>query len=169
MQDTTTDAVEANGSAPLSARESIAAQLDALLVDTRHRRDAMQAQVAELTAEIKSYEQSARALRGEVGKPGRKPGSKPPGKPYGKSVGDERLAEIERAVRAFAADHEEFRQIDIRAQLDIGSSVAATAFETLRQNNVIRLARKQGNNKYFRLTTEALQGQEPATSEHENA
>jgi hypothetical protein len=159
MQDTTTDAVAANGSAPLSARESIAAQLDALLVDTRHRRDAMQAQVAELSAEIKSYEQSARALRGERPGPKPKPKSTTAAQTSGTAVGPERLAHFEALIREFAADHEEFRQVDFRSSPSGGgmtSSVSSTVFELLRQNNVLRLARTDGNQKFYRLTREAL-------------
>jgi hypothetical protein len=58
----------------------------------------------------------------------------------------------------FCADHDEFRQVDIRTMSGAptdSSSKMATAFERLRQDNVIRFARKDGNNKFYRLTSES--------------
>jgi hypothetical protein len=69
------------------------------------------------------------------------------------------MAKIEEAIRAYAEDHEEFRQVDIRATLTgalAHSSKMAVAFEQLRQANVIRLARQEGIQKFFRLTRETL-------------
>ena len=60
----------------------------------------------------------------------------------------------------FAADHEEFRQVDFRASglegANITSSISSTVFERLRQENVLRIARQDGNHKFYRLTREAL-------------
>ena len=63
----------------------------------------------------------------------------------------------------FAEDHEEFRQVDIRTLPGIDPTVAkssmmALAFEALRQEGVIRFARQDGNNKFFRLTRQAMNG-----------
>jgi hypothetical protein len=79
-------------------------------------------------------------------------------------VGEERLDRIREIVLEYAADHEEFRQVDIRTQPGlegamVTSSVMTTAFNRLRQENVIRLARQEGNSKWFRLTREALNAQ----------
>jgi hypothetical protein len=71
-------------------------------------------------------------------------------------VSEERVAIIEQAIRAFAADHDEFRQVDIRMNSTIDkSSAMALAFEQLRQAGTIRLSRKQGNHKFYRLTEAA--------------
>ena len=159
MQDMPDDG--ANGAVPTSARENIAAQLDALLIDTRYRRDALQAQVAEMSGEIKAYEQALARLRGDYavtpGPKRKRTTSSPP--VHGSGVGSDRLAKYEKQIREFARDHEEFRQIDFRTSPlseGMSSSVASTVFEVLRQRNVLRLARREGNQKFYRLTAEAL-------------
>ena len=69
------------------------------------------------------------------------------------------LIQIEASIREYAEHHEEFRQVDIRTMPNpptTSSGAIATAFEKLRERNVIRLVRKDGNNKIFRLTSAAL-------------
>jgi hypothetical protein len=60
-----------------------------------------------------------------------------------------------------AADKEEFRQIDVRTALGGAagkSSTMSLAFERMRQENIIRFARQEGIQKYFRLTREQVGG-----------
>jgi hypothetical protein len=46
------------------------------------------------------------------------------------------------------------------------SSHASSVFEQLKQTNVIRLARQDGNNKFYRLTREALRNNDAWLLEH---
>ena len=160
------DAVAQNGRAPIQ---------DAEIIDAVQRRiDQRQVRVVELEtelveqrAQLKRDERVITLLRGEPttvtgAKRGPKPKPKTP-ELGGTQVGDELLIRIETAIRRYAEDHEEFRQVDIRTMPDppsTSSGALATAFEKLRERNVIRLVRKQGNNKIFRLTPGALAEQQ---------
>lgn len=113
----------------------------------------------QIISELRTYEKALATLQGET----RKPKPKGQSRPVPAKLSDERLAEIEAIIRAYAADHEEFRQVDVRSAhgvLESGgtfsSGMSAMAFEELRQRNVIRVARQDGNSKYYRLTREAL-------------
>ena len=71
-------------------------------------------------------------------------------------LSDDRLDEIKRLIYAFAAEHDEFRQVDVRtlptASAAVAkSSVMANGFRILCEQGVIRLSRQEGNNKWFRL------------------
>ena len=160
---------ESNGTASLSAREAIATQIEAEISRCEQRRDqvnqqraALNTEIAEIDNEIKSFRQAAQRLRGEPLIKQSPPGSKRG--PYkqregGTKLGQEAVDRIRDAVLLFARDHDEFRQIDIRNMPHAPttkSSVTATGFEKLRQEGLIRLARKDGNNKFYRLTTEGL-------------
>ena len=137
--------------------ETITARIE----PTRRRRDELAAELAATNARLKRYERALGALA-EPKDPApterRKPGPKPKQGPGPRtSIGDERLAQIEAMVRELAAEGDEVRQVDVRNRLaGVNSSTSAIAFEQLRQRNVIRLARQEGNNKYYRLTREAL-------------
>jgi len=104
---------------------------------------------------VKRYERAIRVLTGETPKP-----SKPASKPATKTkLSQERVEAIKTAVLEYAQENDEFRQVDIRGVVDESlakSTVMALAFEILRQDGVIRLARREGNNKWFRLTSEML-------------
>jgi hypothetical protein len=140
------------------------ARIQAQLDGQEGRAQALRAELRELDELTKRYEKAIRDLKGESGKPGRKPKvERAPGdprvRPVQSKVGPEAMAKIESAIRAYAEDREEFRQVDIRGTLTgalAHSSKMATAFEQLRQANVIRLARQEGNQKFFRLTRETL-------------
>jgi hypothetical protein len=139
------------------------ARIQAQLDGQEGRAQALRAELAELDELTKRYEKAIRDLKGEGPRFGRKPKpATPPGekvRPVQSKVGPEAMAKIEEAIRAYAEDHEEFRQVDIRATLTgalAHSSKMAVAFEQLRQANVIRLARQEGIQKFFRLTRETL-------------
>jgi hypothetical protein len=123
--------------------------------------EAAKAKLAEVNAVLRRYEDTRRRLLGEP-KPEsvKRRGRAREGEHLTrKMVAAERMAEIEAFVLAYAADHEEFRQIDIRTapHSPITNSGAATqAFEQLRQDGILRLARKDGNNKWFRLTAAGM-------------
>lgn len=136
-------------------------ELRARVAERRARVDALEAQLQALKPELRRYESALRLLSGEqvdtaIDKP-RQSRSKGVKTQSGTSIGPERLEAIERAVREYARDHEEFRQVDVRAVYDMTSSVSATAFEILRQRNVLRVARVDGNSKFYRLTREAIE------------
>lgn len=119
--------------------------------------EAAKAKLAETNAVLKRYEDTRRRLLGEP-KPEsvkRRSRARVSEDAPRMRVAAERMAEIEAFVLAYAADHEEFRQIDVRSAPGSpisNSSAATTAFEQLRQDGIIRFARKEGNNKWFRLT-----------------
>lgn len=154
---------DVNGAVPNPAAD-IAQQLRDLIDERQQALQAIEAQRQEIVVELRGYEKAIAALTGS--------GSTGPGRPRKSQavkasartgLSDERLSEIANAIRSYAADHDEFRQVDIRSISGLSeglakSSVMAQAFELLRQepHNLIRFARKSGNNKYFRLTNAAL-------------
>jgi hypothetical protein len=153
---------ETNGAASSNARSRITHDLEAEVERGRARQTELRDELNEVNAELKAFEQALARLRGE---PLRQPGqpdasgqAAPRVRGVGTRISTERLEEVKAAVLRFASEHDEFRQIDIRTMP--GSPVpssggAASAFEILRQAGVIRLARRSGNQKFFRLTTEA--------------
>jgi hypothetical protein len=120
------------------------------------RVDELHAELAEINPELKRYEKALALLTGEGSTPGPKKGGKK--REAASRVGEERLAPIRAAVLEYARDHEEFRQVDIRTHMEgrVTSAVMAPAFEQLRQEGMIRLARQDGLSKWFRLTREAM-------------
>jgi len=110
-----------------------------------------------LTPQLRRYEKALKVLEGEpirAGRPPKDATKKRATRPN--KIGPEKLGQIREAVLEFADTHEEFRQVDIRGVMDVTSGVTAIAFEMLRQENLIRFARQDGNNKWYRLTREAL-------------
>ena len=133
-----------NGASPLASDTEIIAAL-------RRRID-------NLRRETARYEKALALIDGSAPKLGRPPrnGAPQPKAPRERRVGPERLADVERTIREIAAEHDEFTQVDVRERTGFSSSMMAAAFEQLRQQGVIRLARKDGIRKMFRLTQEAL-------------
>lgn len=163
-----TDAVTAaaqNGSAPLVPHAAeIVQQLRSLIGERELRLAELDREREQIQAELKTYEQAIRPLTGEVRKK-RKQTAPARARGAGTRVGDERVAELKEFIRSYADEHEEFRQVDIRAGMGqwadgakITSSSTATAFEALRQepHNFLRIGRVDGNSKYYRLTREAV-------------
>lgn len=156
---------------------AIRVQADAL----EARRQELQSQLDEITPALRRYQRAIASILGEPltpqgvrktdpetgepvrNKPGPKPGSKQHGTKTGAGISEEALRNVEKAFRQVAADHDDVRQVDVRSLLDIKSGTAALAFRELRARGVIRLARVSGNNKYFRLTRGALNGEDPET------
>ena len=128
------------------------------------RRAELQDQLDEVTPELRKIDRALNALTGEGSKPGPK-GSKTLVRKHPSGVGDERAAEIRQMILEYARDHDEFRQVDIRglptpSGWAFTSSISATVFERLRQENFLRIARAEGNSKYYRLTREALRAEQ---------
>jgi hypothetical protein len=148
-----------NGQPIASARERIAHDLEAEIATLTSRRDELQTELTAIGSDLKTFEQALLRLRGEPLIVRTKSSATPKRDKPSKGVSAEQLAALRAAVLRFARDHDEFRQIDIRTMPDAPtnqSSTTALGFEQLRQDGVIRFARKDGNSKYFRLTAEAL-------------
>ena len=140
--------------------EDVIMQLRSVQNGYAAKRAALKAELDKVDLEYKRADRALRLLTGEplAAKP-----RATPQKQYPKAIGDERLREIRFAVLKYAEDHEEFRQVDIRTMAGLDPTIAksstmATAFDQLRQENTIRLARVEGNSKWFRLTREAMNG-----------
>jgi hypothetical protein len=76
-------------------------------------------------------------------------------------IGPEMYESIKSKTLEIAADKEEFRQIDVRTALGGAagkSSTMSLAFERMRQENIIRFARQDGIQKYFRLWRDQVGG-----------
>lgn len=148
-----------NGTAPLTEAEPIIAQLRDLVEVRQAALAEHDEKRAQIVNELRTYEKALQALYGEP----RKTRPKGQSRAIPSKLSDERVNEIETIIREYAVDHEEFRQVDLRSahgELPSGgtltSGMSATAFEILRQRNVIRVARQDGNSKFYRLTREAL-------------
>ena len=158
-----------NGAATRLGDDELISSIEAQASALRARRDQLRTELGEIEPHLARYEKSIKALRGEPltgikgqGKPraGRPSagGEDDRVRPKASRLSPERLESIRDAVLAYAEDHEEFRQVDIRGTLEgkeANSSVMALAFETLRQENTIRFARQEGNAKWFRMTNAA--------------
>jgi len=126
----------------------------------RARVDELTAELDELKPSLRRYERVLAQLSDNPAEQERKPGPKRTGRKNsrGKGISDERLERIRQAVLRYARDHDEFRQVDIRAFVgeNAASGILTLAFERLRQEGTVRFARQDGNNKWFRLTREAV-------------
>jgi hypothetical protein len=153
-----------NGDAPaLPQASEIALQLHALVTDRENALAKHDLVRDKIVTELRTYEKALAALTGEPKKAGRPKQGQSGERTKPSKLSEERIGEIETLVREYAADHEEFRQVDLRAaysQLPSGgtmtSGMSALAFEELRQRNVLRVSRIEGNSKFYRLTREAL-------------
>jgi hypothetical protein len=133
---------------------------DELRSGLQARIDAGDMQVQHLLDEAKRIQDETyrykRALRALDGPDPAKAKPKPKSTSAGTKIGEERMTKIKNEILRLAREKDEFRQVDVRSALDINSSVSATAFEKLRQEGFIRLARAEGNSKFYRLTKPAL-------------
>jgi hypothetical protein len=129
--------------------------------------DGQLAGMQKLVERKRRYEGLLTRLTGTYTKPGPR-GPRPPGgervRAVPANIGAERVAEIKQMILDYAADHEEFRQVDVRtlptpSGWRFTSSISANAFEQLRQENFLRIGRVNGNQKFYRLTREALAAQ----------
>jgi hypothetical protein len=147
-------AAEANGTTPAADKRALARDaLRAQIEEIREEHTALEARLRAITPELRSYEKALALISDDPAdqpKPS-KPGPKVKVRAEPSKIGEDRLEVIKQAIRAIAEHRDEFRQVDVRERTGLSSSVTATAFEQLRQDNVIRFARKDGNNKFFRL------------------
>jgi hypothetical protein len=167
---------EANGQPPIADDDALIRQLQAIVSDKELRLELLAKQDQEIRGELKRYAAALRALTGEAKAP-----AKPKGKQFTSTrlesgeivrsraggtrntskIGPEMYDAIKSKTLEIAGHMEEFRQIDVRSALGgtAGkSSTMSLAFERMRQENIIRFARQDGIQKYFRLTREQVGG-----------
>lgn len=153
-----TDVTQSPNGSPPAMTQVVDVLRDAIAAHTA-RRDQLAEELAGVKAELTNYEKALTLLSGE---PRVKPGPKPKALAgrTGTRIGSDRLAEIEGSIRDYVNQHGdvEFRQIDIREFTGntMTSGVSSFAFKELRDRDVLRVARKDGNNLYYRLTRRAL-------------
>jgi hypothetical protein len=145
--------------------EDVIARLRSVVETHEAKRAELKAQLDAMDLEYKRADRALKMLTGELvtGKQSRQPTSSARVREIPSRVSDERLAVLRDTVLAYAEDHEEFRQVDIRTLPNVDSfltrsSILALGFEALRQEGTIRFARQDGNNKWFRLTRQAMNG-----------
>ena len=159
---------QGNGhAASLSVDERIVEEIRAQADVLEARRAELQSQLDEITPQLQRYQKAIKAILGEPlrhqsvdpetgepverKKPGPKPGSHRGGTTHA-GVSEGQLAMVERVFRELATQRDDVRQVDVRTVTGLRSGSMALAFKELRNRGVIRLARVDGNNKYFRLT-----------------
>lgn len=151
--------------------ERIVVELRASIETRRARIAELRAEMDEILPSLKRYERALQLLTGEEPEhkgPGRPAGGKPSRSKIqdlaasGKGIAPERVDLIEETIYRLAEIRDEFRQVDVRTETGLDSNIMSIGFEVLRQRGVIRLARAEGNNKWFRLTREALAAREAA-------
>ena len=154
----------------------IRVQADAL----EAKRAELQAALDEITPQLKRYEKALLAIQGEplrkdrrdpeTGEliPRAKPGPKPKGTVKVTGASAESIARNEAAIRQLAEDHEDITQVEVRAITGESSGASSLAFRALRERGTIRLARQDGNAKYFRLTRSAINNEPPTLDDLQN-
>jgi hypothetical protein len=136
-----------NGSGPPDVVAMIREHVRAL----EEQRDGMLLVLAETKTELARWQRALHAVTDEPQpKPKPKPARKAPSK-----ISPERLSVYEDVIRGYAAEHIEFRQKDIAELVGGGTGQCSIAFRVLRDQQVIRLARKDGMSHWFRLTKKA--------------
>ena len=144
-----------NGHAGLTGDEQIIAAIEAQSAAARARAAELRAELERITPELRRYDKAIAALRGESltpGKPKKKDG--PPSAKYAQKVSPEAVDRIWEAVQKLTGEggQDEFTQVQARTITGDTSGVSSLAFEALRQDGKIRFARRDGNQKVFRLT-----------------
>jgi hypothetical protein len=166
MTNVTSPAAAANAAGNGGTTELDTQLLKLLRAEVAQRRVRVEELVAELDVlkpELRRYERILAQLSDEPGEQAKQPGPKRRGRSgeskrarAEKNLGEEKLEIIRSAVIGYAKVHDEFRQVDIRAVVGEKPGGSVTyAFELLRQEGTIRLARQEKNSKYFRLTRQA--------------
>jgi hypothetical protein len=144
--------------------DDVISSLRTAVVALETRRDELREQANKADVEFKRAERALKTLLGQPSGLGRKPNSERSRvRPVPSGLSEERIAEVKVAILRFVRerDVEEFRQVDIRSMAGVSdavgrSNVMANGFRILREEGFLRLSRQDGNNKWFRLTREAL-------------
>jgi hypothetical protein len=151
-----------NGGAPsLPHADELIARLQQLIDERTVRRDELVDELAHVDRELKAYAKSLAPLLPEAlapppakrGRPPRGEGERVRAKQS--RIGPERMELIEAAARQLGKDDAEFRQVDVRRETGLTSSIMTSAFRQMRDDNIVRLARRDGINQWFKLTRPA--------------
>lgn len=160
MQDPTAAAHAGGNGGSTALDDEVVQALRKQIAARKVRVDELHAALAEIEPELKRYERALALLTGEAPQLGRK--KRDPNaarvRTLPSGISEERMGDIREAILRYCQDHDEFRQVDIRSTLEgtlAKSSIMANAFERMRQDGFIRMARQEGNAKWFRLTREA--------------
>ncbi len=149
-----------NGHAPDQYDNALISEIEDRMGVLDTKRELLMEQVAAIDFDLKRYEKAIKALEGMP----KEPPKVKPNTAAQKRTKDQRATALKTLARsemwpglreqiiAHAREHEEFTQTQFRKVYDIPSPKASLAFELLRQEKVLRLARVDGNFKYYRLT-----------------
>lgn len=149
----------ANGSPGLHGDEAIIAALEESSAAVRARAEELRAELAKVAPELRRYDKAIAALRGEpAGHP--QTAAATPRKREKKGLTGAAMDRVRAEVLKLAEATDDFTQVDVRSVTGDSSGVTSIAFETLRQEGMIRLVRRDGNLKIYRLTAEALASRE---------
>lgn len=150
---------DSNGGNPTAVSQilsGIAPQLREAIEQGEAQQTALEVQLSEVKRELTAARKLLAQVTGERSAP-------PPNKSrtHPSMVSPDRLLIVINAIEKFmeTQDTDEFRQVDVRGFLsgpDSNSSVVAQAFAQLQNGGYIRLARRQGISKYYRLTRRSL-------------
>lgn len=143
-----------NGDTGIHGDDAIIAAIEAQSAAARARAEELKAELERITPELRRYDKAIAALRGELAnspKPKKKDG--PPSAKYAQKVSPEAVDRIWEAVQKLTGEggQDEFTQVQARSITGDSSGVSSLAFESLRQDGKIRFARRDGNQKVFRL------------------
>jgi hypothetical protein len=166
-------ATSPNGHAEDPFEAKLLADLDGAIREKRDRvialeaeRDRVSEQLAEAKAASKRFEDMRKRLIGEPLSQGgrKKAATTSPSSGNSTRISPERLEAVRGDILRFVeANGDEFAQVEIRSMPDAtitNSGAIAAAFEMLRQEGFIRLARRDGLKKVYRLTRSASAGEQ---------
>jgi len=163
----------ANGSS------SVMAGREGLLASMREQKNVLDERRRELMVEVHAIDEDLKAYNKAIAALDPQPaeGSKVSKaaldkvRPTASKVGPERLAEITEVIRDLASKDPdgEIRQVDVTHVTGYSSAVMSAAFNQLRDENVLRIARVarsatddgKGKGTWFRLTRPALRDGQP--------
>ena len=144
--------------------QSILNEIEDVLNALDAERDALMTQIAGLDRTIKRYEKARRALEGEPTAPKVNPAKERSVKQRATALKglarSDTWPSLREMIITYGHHHTEFTQSEFRKEHGgVSSGKSSLAFELLREENVLRVARIDGNFKYYRLTKEAINAQ----------
>lgn len=169
MSEVTQVPAQSNGRVLSPIDDGIAQAIQKQLDGLEAQRAELQSALDEITPQLQRYQKALKAILGEPLRVDRrdpetgeivarkKPGPKPknPGVKTA-TASEESIARNTAAIRQLSEDHDDITQVEVRAITGESSGASSLAFKELRERGIIRLARQDGNHKYFRLTRAAL-------------
>jgi hypothetical protein len=150
----------ANGHPGLTGDEDIIAAIEQKRVALHIRAEELKAELATVNPELRRYEKAIAAIRGDKPAPIKpaKGGSKRLVR--GQTVSGEAVKRTWAAIEQLTEQADDFTQTQVRAITGDSSGVSSLAFEKLRQDNQIRFARQEGQQKIYRLSQASVDERE---------